>query len=141
MCIIVDADSAHHLSNLTEHGKPVMRWLLKGRGGLVVGGEIKRELTKGGLRETMVILDQAGRLKKLDDKKVDDLAKEIKKSGKCQSNDHHVIAVALISGCRLLYSSDQALHEDAKNCEILNPTASIYKSKDHQHLLTECNCG
>lgn len=140
MCIIVDADSAHHLSNLTEHGKPVMRWLLKGRGGLIVGGDVKRELAKGGLRETMVVLNQAGRLKQLDDKKVDDLAKDIKQSGKCRSNDQHVIAVAMISGCRLVYSSDQALHEDVKNGEILSPPASVYKSKDHVHLLTECKC-
>lgn len=140
MCIIVDANSVHHLKGQTDDGRPVLSWMLRGRGGLVVGGKVKRELIKAGLTDTMVVLDQAGRLKRLDDKKVDDLAEEIAKSGKCRSNDSHIIAAAILSKCRLLFSGDRNLHKDVKNTEILNPAAAIYKSKNHKHLLTECDC-
>ena len=60
--------------------------------------------------------------------------------GKCRSNDPHVIALASVSGCRLIFSKDQDLHEDAKDKSLLNPSASIYQTVDHGHLLTECKC-
>jgi hypothetical protein len=44
------------------------------------------------------------------------------------------------SGCRLIFSRDQNLHRDAKNKDILSPTAAIYQNKDHQHLLEACHC-
>ena len=141
MCIIIDANSLYDLKRPTEDGKPVLNWLLRGKGGLVVGGKLKREMMRAGFEQTMITLDRAGRLKKLDDSGVDDLAKEITDKGKCRSNDGHVIAAACLSGCRLLFSKDKNLHADAKNKEVLSPTASIYQSKDHQHLLTECRCG
>jgi hypothetical protein len=140
MCIIVDANSAHHVAKQTEDGKPVVKWLLKGRGGLIVGGKIKRELDRAGFGPTMLVLDRAGRLKKLDDSQVDDLAAKITKGGSCRSNDGHVLAVAIMSGCRLLFTKDQDLHTDAKNRAILDPPASIYQSHKHEHLLTECDC-
>jgi hypothetical protein len=140
MCIIVDADSVHHVAKSTDDGKPVVKWLLKGRGGLIVGGKIKRELDRAGFGPTMLVLDRAGRLKQLNDSHVDELAKKITQGGKCKSNDTHVIAAAIMSGCRLVFSKDQDLHADVKNRAILNPPASIYQSHKHEHLLTGCNC-
>jgi hypothetical protein len=140
MCIIIDANSVHDVARPTDDGRPVLRWLLKGNGGLIVGGKIKRELDRAGFGPTMIVLDRAGRLKKLDDASVDALAKKVAESGECRSNDGHVIAAAKLSGCRLLFSKDQNLHADAKNRTLLDPVASIYQSKDHQHLLTECKC-
>ena len=140
MCIIIDANCVHHVVKLTDDGKPVVRWLLKGRGGLIAGGKIKRELHKAGFSQTMVVLDRAGKLKLLDDTQVDDLADKIKDGGSCRSNDAHVLAAAIMSGCRLLFSKDHNLHADAKNRTILDPPASIYQSRDHEHLLTECGC-
>jgi rRNA-processing protein FCF1 len=140
MCIIIDANCVHHVVRLTDDGKPVVRWLLKGKGGLVVGGKIKRELSRAGFGPTMIVLSRAGRLKQLDDDAVDGLEKKIKEQGRCKSNDPHVLAVAVMSGCRLVFSNDQDLHTDAKNRTILDPPASIYQSEDHEHLLTECKC-
>ena len=140
MCIIVDADSVQDLKGPTEDGKPVLRWLLTGRGKLVVGGKLKRELAKASLSQTMVVLDQAGRLKKLNDISVDDLTEKLKSGGQCRSNDCHILAAAIVSGCRLVFTKDQKLHSDAQNKDILDPPASIYQTKAHQHLLTECRC-
>ena len=139
MCIILDADCIKDMNGPSEDGKPVLRWLLTGGGGLIVGGKQKRELSRSEkLMATMVTLSQAGKLHTLDDAKVEALTETLKPN--CQSNDPHVIAVAALSGCRLIFSRDQNLHKDAKNKQILSPAASIYKSKDHQHLLEPCHC-
>jgi hypothetical protein len=140
MCIIVDANSARDLSAPTADGKPVLKWLLTGKGGLIVGGLLKRELVRAGLQSTMVALSRAGRLRNLDDGKVSDVAAQICAGKKCLSNDPHVLAVAIVSGCRLFFTKDKDLHKDIKNKEILNPSASIYTSQSHKHLLTECRC-
>ncbi|WP_151178318.1 PIN domain-containing protein [Hypericibacter terrae] len=139
MCIIVDANVINDLNTPTEDGAPVLKWLLTGGGGLIVGGELKRELARSHkMRTTMVTLSQAGKLHSLDDKEVQAIAEKIKPN--CRSNDPHVIAAAVRSGCRLIFSRDHDLHKDAKNKSILSPTAAIYQTKAHQHLLEPCQC-
>jgi hypothetical protein len=139
MCIIIDANVIADLNGATEDGAPVLSWLLTGGGGLIVGGKQKRELSKSEkLLSTMVKLNQAGRLHSLEDQRVDTLTQQLK--AKCHSNDPHVIAVASLSGCRLIFSRDKGLHKDAKNKDILSPPAAIYQSKDHKHLLEPCRC-
>ena len=134
MCIILDANAIGDMNGRTEHGIPVIRWLLTGGGGLIVGGKQKRELSASDkMLSTMVKLNQAGKLFTLDDKKVDALTEKLKPE--CSSNDPHVIAVAHISGCRLIFSRDRALHKDAKN--VLSPPAAIYQNKGHSHLLVD----
>lgn len=138
MCIIVDANAIQDLSKQTEDGKPVLNWLLKGRGGLVVGGELTRELDRGGMRDTLVSLSQAGRLKSVDETKISSVVIKIKKL--CCSNDVHIVAIALVSGCRLIFTKDHDLHKDMKNCDIISPAASIYQHAAHAHLLKDCHC-
>jgi hypothetical protein len=141
MCIIVDASATRDLAEPTDDGKPVLNWLLKGKGGLIIGGYLSTELERSSrLRATFVVLNQAGRLRRLADDKVRQVAEQIKLRDICCSNDCHVVAVAIISGCRLIFSRDKDLGKDLKNREIVNPAAAIYKSKDHKHLLTECEC-
>jgi len=139
MCIIIDANVVGDLSTMTDDAKPVLNWLLKGNGRLVIGGKLTLELDRTGLRSTLVVLDQAGRLKKLNDEKVRNKATSI--ANLCCSNDCHVVAVALLSGCRLIFTKDHKLHKDMKNTKIVNPAASIYQSKSHKNLLTDCHCG
>jgi hypothetical protein len=139
MCIIIDANAVGDLSAPTDDGKPVLKWLLKGKGRLIIGGRLKLELARTGLlTRTLAVLDQAGRLKRLDDEKVRSMAASI--ANLCCSNDSQVVAVALLSGCRLIYTKDHNLQKDMKNRKIIKPTASIYKSRSHERLLTECRC-
>lgn len=49
--------------------------------------------------------------------------------GMCQSDDTHIIALAQISGARLLFSNDKALHQDFKNKELINnPRGKVYST-------------
>ena len=45
----------------------------------------------------------------------------------CKSDDEHVLALALVSGARLLYTNDPALIDDFGNREIVaSPRGKIY---------------
>jgi rRNA-processing protein FCF1 len=139
MCIIIDANVIGDLNGPTEDGAPILRWLLTGGGGLIIGGKLRRELSRSSkMRLTMVALSQAGKLHSLDEEKVQTLTDNLKES--CCSDDPHVIAAAVASGCRLIFSRDQNLHKDAKNKDILSPAATIYQNKAHKHLLETCHC-
>lgn len=141
MCIIVDANTVGDLNRPTEHGAPVLKWLTNGRGGLVVGGEVMRELGQSPkMLNLMGELDRAGQLHRVRPAKVKAVSLKHKLKDVCRSNDSDVIAVALATGCRLIFSRDKDLHKDAQNREIMNPIASIYQTKDHTHLLTDCKC-
>ena len=47
----------------------------------------------------------------------------------CRSDDEHVLALAVVSGARLLYTNDTALIADFKNREIIaNPRGKVYST-------------
>ena len=54
-------------------------------------------------------------------------AKEATLAGKIESDDEHILAVALLSGCRLLFSSDAALINDFKNAALVSPRGKVVK--------------
>ena len=75
-------------------------------------------------------------MKKVSDERVDAETAIIKQQGLCRSDDPHVIALAKISGARLLCTSDEDLHADFKNPEIVNnPRGSIYQDQSHAPLI------
>ena len=53
----------------------------------------------------------------------------------CKSDDQHVVALASVSGCRVVYSHDGALHGDLTNTSLLTPKCKIYQDETHVHLL------
>lgn len=68
---------------------------------------------------------QDGRLRRENDDAVDQLAAELVESGACVSDDPHTIALAQISGARLLYSKDEDLRRDFRNDELLKPRGRL----------------
>lgn len=72
---------------------------------------------------------QAGLAIEVLDDRVDSEAVKIQKSGQVESNDAHIIALAVVSGARTLYSRDEVLHEDFKNPRLIdNPRGKVYQS-------------
>ena len=54
---------------------------------------------------------------------------ELQDAGACQSNDLHVLALAQVSGARLLYSNDLSLHQDFGNRDLISrPRGKIYST-------------
>ena len=79
-------------------------------------------------------LDQAGRAKAVPDAEVD--AKTRAVAPQCVSDDPHVIALAQVSGARLLCSLDHALHRDFTNPQLINaPRGHVYQNATHEPLI------
>lgn len=143
MCAIVDASRADDVfgKSQSEAGKAFFAWLTEGPGRLSIGGEVKRELARTSAKAWLRELSLAGRVISVADARVDDRTEQIR--ARCRSNDAHVIALAQVSGARLLYSNDRPLHRDFSNPVLVSePRGSIYStygsdrfSRHHRALL------
>ena len=125
MCAIVDANAAYEVfgNNRTPAGAHFYDWLMRGNGGtLVAGGRLLRELNdNSNFRAVFADRLRAGRAKRVSDNEIaaalDELPNEL-----VESNDHHVLALANVSGARLLFTNDNALQDDFRNRRIVGGT-------------------
>ena len=136
MCAILDANVAHEVfsRNQTEAGRAFFRWLNERPRRLAVGGKLRRELARNGTAERWLVEGiRAGRVRNARDDDVNRLADELE--GSCRSDDPHVIALARVSGARLLYSNDQALHQDFGDKDLLNrPRGKVFSTLETSDL-------
>lgn len=133
MCAIVDANVVHEVfgSNRPEAGVKFLEWLDAGRGYLVVGGKPLRELggSSEGFRNWAVQAQLAGRMKIENEHKVNTKGAALLAERRCRSNDHNMLALAQVSGARLLYSNDRNLQQDFKDSLIINsPRGRVYST-------------
>jgi len=143
MCLIIDANFVHHVHPTPDaNGTPIRQALLTGRARLVYGGKLAQEYRDGSreFRRWLVRLDQAGRARKVPDVDVNDVTEELVRDGAYVSDDPHIIALARVSGVRLLCSSDGALQTDFTNHLLLSPRGRVYQRAEHAHLIDE-HCG
>lgn len=128
MCAILDANLVGEVfkADPSPAAAHFYEWMLTRRCRLVVGGTLRRELEQA---EAFVewALDAAldGRLQSANDAAVDTLAQELVDADACQSDDAHVIALARISGARLLFSNDTDLMGDFRNQHLLRPRGRL----------------
>ena len=141
MCAILDANVAGQVfgADRPAAGQAFFEWIDSGRGRLVVGGKLRRELDGNrAFRDWRLQAVLAGRIRLLNDEEVDGRARQLKQEGKCRSDDEHVVAVALLGGARLLYSNDDALQKDFGNKDLIDrPRGKVYSTQRHNHLRPE----
>ena len=151
MCAILDANVVHEVfgSNLRPAGEKFFEWIETGSERLVVGGKLREELEQGSedfriwARQAII----ARKMKIISKERVDAQTKEIEDNVEYKSNDPHVIALAQVSGARLLYSNDGNLQEDFKNKNLIDgPRGKVYSTREnknfqpaHRRLLAERN--
>lgn len=139
MCAILDANSAHEVfgrARRSQAGGDFYTHLQRGGMDLVVGGEVLQELSRAS-RELLEWIKEAdrgghrGRVRRVRNEEIETRQKRLERSGSLRSDDPHVIALAQVSGARLLYTKDEDLRQDFKNKEILdNPRGKIYPIGD-----------
>jgi predicted nucleic acid-binding protein len=139
MCIIIDANVAGAVFQEPPRReyKPIFEWFYNRSGRLVFGGILYIELARiGQVARRLRTLNQAGIALQL---RNDELTAEealIRESNIATSNDMHVLALARLSGARVLCTNDQALQCDFKNMDIVpRPKGKIYKEARHSRLL------
>lgn len=141
MCIILDANLFSEYLQNTPDMQPVRRWL-EGGGGTPSRGKLaysptakfQAELGKHHKFKTKIdALNRAGLLKMVPVSKV---AEEESKLPNLQSDDPHVVALALAGRVSLLVSRDKALHKDFKDVA----GGKVYQTAAHKRLLTPDLC-
>ena len=135
MCAVIDANVAHEVfgSSLQPAGRGFLEWVNKGLGRLVAGGKLVAELDGTPAREWLRQAQNAGRVARVNDEEVNARAAQLEDQQRCKSNDPHVIALAQVSGARLLYSNDTTLHADFKDRSLIdNPRGRVYSTKENK---------
>lgn len=124
MCVIIDADAAHQVfgDSKSEAGEFLLN-RLSPRIKLAVGGELLDELEQiGGFSRWLRAARRTGHARLISDDDVNSESDALRAQGSCLSNDHHVLALAKISGARLLFTNDNALQDDFRNRRIIGGT-------------------
>lgn len=135
MCAIIDRNAAIELMGpkCPEAGSEFLRRVEDGRLTIVVGGKLRQELDSTKLRQWIVEALRAGRARSINDGLVDHESASLRNAGKCKSNDPHIVALARVSGARLLYTNDKDLHKDFKKSTLITgPRGKIYTTNIHK---------
>ena len=135
MCAIMDAQVAHEVFGGTPSpaGHEFYKWIHKGSGRLVTGGKLWKELKSGSaeFRSWARQAQLAGLITIVDNQQVDHRTSQIEREAKHKSDDPHVLAVAQISGARLLFTNDRLLGQDFRNKALIDqPRGSVYHTRD-----------
>ena len=120
MCAIIDANVTFEVfgTKRTEAGVRFRDWLDGGRGRLVVGGRNLEELTRNRNFERWFREERrrGGRVRQTRNEIISERQQALVRDGLPTSDDEHVLALALVSGARLLYSNDRRLKGGSQNC-------------------------
>ena len=146
MCAILDANVVGEVFSRDRPSAAgaFFDWLDSDRGRLVIGGKLRRELDRNtAFRQWRLQAVLAGRVTLLNDDEVDSKAQQLEKQKNCRSDDEHIIAVAQISGARLLYTNEKELQRDFKTKALIDqPRGMVYTtrvrsdlSRTHRQLL------
>lgn len=135
MCAILDTNVVGQVFGAGPFtaGQAFFEWVDSGRGRLVVGGKLRRELDETlAFREWRQQAVLAGRVTLLNDEAVDDRARQLEQENACRSDDWHVVAVAQLGGARLLFTNDRDLQADFGDKTLIDrPRGKVYSTKIH----------
>ena len=103
----------------------------------VLGGRLEVEYYGHVKHKALFVrLIQAGRIRKVSTTDVDKIEAQFVSLGQLKSDDPHVIALAIVSGARVLCSHDAALHEDFTDPNVIaSPRGKVWQRDAHNHLL------
>ena len=134
MCAIIDADVVHQVLSPDHQipaGRHFLAWISKKQGHLVIAGKLLKEYGEVGYaKKWLEQAIKAGTARKVDENKVNARCRELKSQhgSMCKINDFHVIALAQISGARLLYTNDKVLQAAFKDL-VRNPKGKVYTTR------------
>lgn len=150
MCVIIDACVRDLVFSAprSDAAVAIVNWIDEADGRMVYGGtkyyeELFTQKKDNGERVTLERVTrqvrawkQAGRAMEFPKAAVDAEERVVREMNAATSNDIHILALARVSGARVLFSSDGKLHADFKNAAIVDsPRGAIYQTKDHSGLL------
>ena len=149
MCIIIDINSLHLVLNKStkDHAKykPIMDWLNKGKGKIIIGGgKYKNELCKATKYLNLIVeFEKQGCIHYIDDAHVNCEQENVKKKEMSSTfNDPHIVAMSIVSKCKLVCTHDNELKKFIKKRIFYPRNTSIpklYSHRNHKKQLSR-NC-
>lgn len=151
MCAIVDANVVVTVFDTSENRPPAAQKFFErvdsGKLILVVGGKLKRELcSHGRFRDWLTEALRNNTVYNVEDAELEQKEGQLKALGNSGSNDTHVLALAQVTGARLLYTDDQRLIDDFTNGDLISD-GKVYKTPPsgkfapgHRRLLDTAKC-
>ena len=139
MCVILDVNNIGKFNEpADEDMKPVWNWLDRQNGKIAYSNtkKFEEEWERGGGIQLRRELQRRNKLKEIPAQDVQEKAAELE--GKIESNDPHIIALAIIAKVKVLVSNDRRLHEDFKNRDLVG--GRVYQTKSHSRLLRKDMC-
>ena len=139
MCIILDVNSIGKFKNPTDEDmEPVRNWLERKNGKIVYAytEQFNKEWDEGGGYQLRRDLQRRDKFKEIPAQDVQEKAVELE--GKIESDDPHIIALAITAEVKVLVSNDRKLHEDFKNRNLVG--GKVYQTKSHSRLLRNDTC-
>ena len=139
MCVILDVNSIGKFKDpADEDMEPVWNWLDRRNGKIAYAStkKFEEEWEKGGGIQLRMELQRRDKLKEIPAQDVQEKAEELE--GKIESDDPHIIALAIIANVKVLVSNDRTLHEDFKNRNLVG--GRVYQTKSHSRLLRKDTC-
>jgi len=144
MCIVIDINLLDAVFNEKNKHQadflPVRKWIIDGKGCAVYGGtKYKNELIRAGKYKLFRLLKDGCRAAEIDPSKVD--AEHQRINGMPQGkgfNDQHIIAIFIVSGCRLFCSNDKRSYKYIKDKSFYprgQRRPCIYRSITNKNLL------
>ena len=119
-CLIVDTNKLRWFTDTSkEISQIVIDLLKKQRGKLYIGGELMHEYPPR-LRPWLAEGIRAGWIVNVPDGEVDQETTWLKVHHTLKSNDHHVVALARVSGARVLVSCDGCLRDDFRDRNLIS---------------------
>ena len=155
MCAILDRNKFGEVIKPSAEGQHFRDWLDGENGSMVYPVDDKRgrmpsdiaapmrklteEFSSRKLGRALADYQRRGKIRRVGLSEVARKYSDIKV--KIRSNDRHILALALASGARLLYTADKKLARDFKNPEIIgNPPGEVYASAADQGRLRPDIC-
>ncbi|MDH8676962.1 hypothetical protein QE109_02320 [Fusibacter bizertensis] len=149
MSILIDVNTIPEVfnANCADHNNflPVKKWILEGKGKLVYGGtKFENELNAMTKYVGIIkLLKDKNKVIVIDKDSVDYYQKKIEEIVNSKDfDDPHVIAIVIASGVKIVCTKDKRSHRFIKEDSLylgLVDVPSIYSSKAHEHLLSDCN--
>ena len=138
MCAILDTNCiGKFIKGIDEDIKPVRHWVYNKNGKIVYANTEKFRAEWSGSKARELMRQLQRRNKFIEVPVQDVVKKENELKEIIKSDDEHIIALALVGKVKVLVSDDRKLIRDFKDYVT---QGKVYKTKQHERLLTKDTC-